>query len=249
MVKQRANGMTLLELMIALGLAAMLSVGLVQIASAAASSTRLQRNQAQIQENARLAITMISRYVREAGFNPRPWDVNLPEMGWDGGSIESASINSDRLVVRSWSDRNCFDNRNPKTDPEGLPAFYIRVSSFELNSSHGLTWECRYGPSLTELVTQVRRQGLVQNVDSFQALFGEDTNQDHVVDRWVKAGHWNQATGISGVRLGLLLSSEDRVSEPVKYTFPVLDATARSRADGKLRRVFEFAAAIRSKTG
>ena len=57
-MKQRANGMTLLELMIALGLAAMLSVGLVQIASAAASSTRLQRNQAQIQELYGMIVTL-----------------------------------------------------------------------------------------------------------------------------------------------------------------------------------------------
>ncbi|MFC1688233.1 PilW family protein [Pseudomonadota bacterium] len=242
-------GMTLLELMIALGLAGLLILGVVQIASAAASSTRLQRNQAQMQENARLAMTLISRHVREAGYDPRPWDGISQELGLIEGSADSTQGNSDRLVVRSWSDLNCFDNRNPELDPNGNPAFFIRESFFDLNSSHGLTWECRYGPSPAELVTQVRRQGIVQNVDSFQVLLAEDLDQDSIIDGWTRAGYWNDESRILGVRVGLLLSSEDPLSASEISTFKVLDALLQPRADGRLRRVFDFAVAIRGTTG
>jgi len=247
--RRRLAGMSLLELMIALTLSALLLLGLVQIASAAALSTRLQRNQAQLQENARLAISVITRFVREAGFSPQPWDpanvlTALPE-----GNADSLAGGSDRLVVRSRSDLNCFDNRNPDLDAFGQPAFYIREAVFDLNSGHGLTWQCRYGPSETEMVTQIRRQGLVENVESFQVLYGEDSDQDRVIDRWVKAGQWNASEQVMGMQFGLLLASEDKVAEKISRQFEILEAVLETKADGRLRRVFAFAAAVRSRTG
>ena len=242
-------GMSLLELMIALALSALLLLGLVQIASAAAASTRLQRNQAHLQENARLAITVISRYVREAGYNPEPWDPGRELSVLPDGNADSVTGKSDRLAVKSWSDLNCFDNRNAVLNALGQPAFFIRDVTFDLNSSRGLTWQCRYGPSEAEMVTQIRRQGLVQNVDSFQVLYGEDSDDDGLVDRWVKAGQWETPGRILGMRFGLLLSSEDKVAEKENHQFMVLDTALKKQADGRLRRVFEFAAAIRSRTG
>lgn len=246
---QRVAGMTLLELMIALTLTALLLLGLIQIVSAASSSTRLQRNQAQLQENARLAMTRISRFVREAGFNPEPWDEIRPALGLLGDSMDNVSGASDRLAVQSWSDVNCFDNRNPELDSHGNPAFFIRESVFDLNSSRGLTWECLYGPSLAEMVKQVRREGFIQNVDSFQVLYGEDSDRDSVIDKWVKAGQWLSSGHVLGIRFALLLASGDRVTEKTLGTFEVLDSTLVKQPDGFLRRVFRFAAAIRSKTG
>ena len=245
----RASGLTLIELLIALTLSGMLILGLVQIASAAASSTRLQRNQAQMQENARLAISIITRYVREAGFNPEPWNDALPYTGLTADSVDAISGDSDRLVVSGWSDLNCFDNRNPELDAGGKPAFFIREAAFDLNSSRGLTWQCRYGPSLAEMVTQIRRQGLVQDVDAFQVLYGEDSEGDNTIDLWVKAGQWGATERVLGVRLGLLLTSKDLVAERNSRRFQVLDERISKAGDGRLRRVIQFAAAFRSKTG
>jgi type IV pilus assembly protein PilW len=241
--------MSLLELLISLALSALLLLGLVQIASAAASSTRLQRNQAQLQENARLAITVITRFVREAGYSPEPWNPVRRLAGLTRDSADSLPGGGDRLAVRSWSDLNCFDNRNPELDALGQPAFYIREAMFDLNSGNGLTWQCRFGPSEADMVTQIRRQGFVQNVESFQVLFGEDTDGDTVIDRWVQAGGWETPDRVLGMRFGLLLASEDKVTEKDNREFRVLDTTFKKKADGRLRRVFEFAAAIRSRTG
>lgn len=245
----QSTGMSLLELMISLTLSALLLLGLVQIASAAASSTRLQRNQAQLQENARLAITVITRFVRETGFSPEPWNPGHQLSGLADGNADSVTAGSDRLALRSWSDLNCFDNRNPELDDSGQPAFYIREAQFDLNSGNGLTWQCRYGPSEPGMVTQIRRQGFVQNVESFQILFGEDTDGDGAIDRWVQAGQWETTNQLLGMRFGLLLASEDKVAEQHIFGFQVLDKALKKQADGRLRRVFEFAAAIRSRTG
>ena len=148
----------------------------------------------------------------------------------------------------SWSDRNCFDNRNPELNPQGQPAFYIRKVVFDLNASKGLTWECRYGPSEAELVAQIRRQGLIENVESFQALFGEDDNEDGLIEQWVTADQRKESGRILGMKIGLLLSSADKVAEKENRTYQVLDTELKKQADGRLRRVFEFAIAIRSRT-
>ena len=104
-------------------------------------------------------------------------------------------------------------------------------------------------PSLTEFTTQVRRQGFIQGVEFFQVLYGQDSDGDGSIDTWVKAGQWSDPQQILGVRFGLLLSSEDAVTEAVSKTYAVLDSTASKSADGKLRRVVVFAAAIKARTG
>lgn len=243
------NGMTLIELVITMALSALLILGLVKIASAASFSTQLQRNQAQLQENARLAIRTLSRVIRQTGFNPRPWSTSFPPQGLSGASQDHVSSAGDRLVIRSWSDLNCFSNRNPETDSSGSPLYYIKESAFDLNSTKGLTRQCRYGPSQAELVTQVRRQGLIQGVESFQLQFGDDSDQDGAVDTWVKAGHWSDPDNVMAIRVGLLLSGEDRVVETKADTRAILDSMVHSVADGKLRRTIQFTTAFRGRTG
>ena len=247
--RQRDSGMTLLELVITMALSALLVLGLIQIASAASSSTRLQRNQAQIQEHARLAANTLTDAIGQTGFTPEPWSERYAPMGLTENSLDDVSTSSDRLAVRSWSDLNCFNNLNPDLDAFGNPLFYIREFVFDLNSDNGLTQQCRYGPSLTELTTQVRRQGFIQGVESFQTLYGQDSDGDGSIEDWVKAGEWSDPQHILGVRFGLLLSSQDAVTEAVPKDYDVLDSTASKGADGKLRRVVVFTAAIKGRTG
>ena len=247
--RQGDTGMTLLELVIMMALSAFLILGLIQIASAASSSTRLQRNQARIQEHARFAAHTLTGAIRQTGYSPEPWNEVYTPMGLAENSLDNVSVSSDRLAVRSWSDLNCFNNLNPDLDSSGNPLFYIKEFVFDLNSDNGLTQQCRYGPSLTEFTTQVRRQGFIQGVEFFQVLYGQDSDLDGSIDAWVKAGQWSDPQQILGVRFGLLLSSEDAVTEAVSKTYAVLDSTASKRADGKLRRVVVFTAAIKGRTG
>ncbi len=243
------TGMTLLELVIALTLTAFLVLGLVQIAAAASASTQLQRNQALIQENARAVFIAMTRAIRRAGFNPQPWHMLSPSLGIAELSIDDVSSKGDRISVRDWSDHNCFDNQNPDRDALGKPRFYIRESTFDVNNAGSLTHQCRYGPSLHELTTQIRRQGFINNIEMIQALYGLDADLDGDIEAWVKAGQWDEPQQVIGMRLGLLLSSEEAVMEPVSESYKVLDATVTRPADGKLRRVMEFATAMRSKAG
>jgi type IV pilus assembly protein PilW len=243
---RRNCGITLIELLVALLLTAFLLLGLVQLVTAAGTAMRLQDNQAQLQDQARFAMHLLADAVGQAAYSPEPWNPDFEIEGIAAQTMDSVSANSDRLVVRSWSDLNCFDNRNPDTQ-SGKPRFYIRESTFELNGSGNLARGCRYGPSLAELVTQVRRQGIVPGVESFQLLFGDDQDQDGNVDRWVRAGHWSNERRVLGVRAGLLLAGPGAVVETGTRVHDILDVRISSRADGKLRQAIELTLALRSR--
>lgn len=246
---QSQIGFTLVELLLVVLLSSILITGMVQIVSAASSSFRLQDNQAEVMENARHAIATIGRSIRQAGFSPEPWNPTFHQDSLMPESLDHVSSRSDRLVLRSWSDTNCFDHQNPVAGENGEPAFYIRESLFDLNSSSDLAHTCRYGPTESELITQINHQGFVRHIDSFQTLYGEDSDEDGQIDLWVKGGLWTSAEHVLAVRVGLLLHSSDPVLESSKSTFSVLDHEFTSRADGRLRELFVFTTAIKGHGG
>lgn len=246
--RARDAGFTLLELLIAMALTSLLILGLVHIVSATSTAAALQRNNAQLQDHARFAIDILSRAIREAGYRPEPWNTSLALEALGDQTADGVSFASDRLVLRAWSDLNCFGNRNSDRDSQGEPRFYLRESVFDLTGNRSLARLCRYGPSAADLTTQVPRQGWVPDVESFQLLYGEDVDSDGSIEQWVKAGQWEDPAGVLGVRVGLLLVSAEAVVEPGPERHEVLDAVYGSPADGRLRRVFELAIAIRSRT-
>jgi hypothetical protein len=160
----------------------LLVLGLVQMASAASSASLLQRNQAQILDRARFAIGILGRAVRPAGYHPEPWNSAYATEALGTGNLDGATASGDRLELRMWSDRNCFDNRNPDRDAVGRPRFYLRESRFDLTADGSLTHTCRYGPTLDSLTTQIPRQGLLPGVEAFQVLYGDDSNGDGNID-------------------------------------------------------------------
>ena len=243
------KGLSLAELLLAALISAFLLIGLVQIVTAARGSFRLQENEAEVQENGRYAVATLSALIRQAGFSPEPWNESFDSPSLLAETRDRVSSRSDRLAIRFWSDLNCFDNRNPVEDGAGEPVFYIRESVFDLNDRRDLTHTCRYGPTASELVTQIRREGFIRNVESFQAIYGEDSDNDGNIDRWVRGGEWLAEAQVLGIRLGLLLGSTEVVTEQATQNFSILDLEYSSPADGKLHRLFEFTSAIRGRNG
>jgi len=238
------RGMSLVELLVAMLIGAILLTGLVQIAAGARSSFRLQEALAEVQESGRFAIDTLGGILRQSAFAPEPW-AESPALGLTPETGDDISRHGDRLVVRTWSERNCFGTLNAATGSAGLPEFYIRETVVEVNNTGSLIQSCRYGPAGRPAVTQLKRQGLVQNVDDFEVLYAEDLNGDGTPDRWVPAGLWQNERQVVGLQLAILLSSRESVAEPVVQLHNVLDKVVRSPADGKLRREFTYVQALR----
>ena len=241
------QGLSMVELLVAMLLALLLLVGLVQIAVAARSSFRLQESVAELQERGRFAADSLGNILRQSTFTPRPWQVPAAAAGLLDNTQDTIRTHGDRLAFRTWSDRNCFGNANPVRDASGLPAFYMKEHVLELNGSANLAHTCRYGPDPGNYITQIQRQGLVQGVEAFQALYAEDSNGDGEADRWVRGAEWQNEPRVLGVQLALLLSSSEPVVEPREQTFTVLVDTVVSAADGKLRRLLTLAHAFRGR--
>ncbi len=66
-LKRKQNGLSLIELMIALGLSMVLTLGVIQIFMSSKQTSRVQNSLARLQENARFALDLLAHDVRMAG--------------------------------------------------------------------------------------------------------------------------------------------------------------------------------------
>ncbi len=235
-----AQGMSLVELLLAVTLSSILTLTLVQLASAARASFRLQESLAELQETSRIFADLLAVHVSDSGFHPQPWLHEATPVGLMPDSRDAISPNSDRVVFRSWSNRNCFGSLNPEREGSGLAAYHLRESIVEL-SNGSLVLSCRYGPADDAMTTQVNRQGVIPQVEAFQALYASDEDGDGEIDQWVRAEEWQDLAGILAVRLGILSSSRESVARPESRLWQVLDFSYQAPPDGRLRRVASYA--------
>lgn len=240
------RGFSLVEFMVAGLIGVMLLTGLVQVAAGARGSFVLQEGIAEVQESARFAHDSVAVVLRQSGFLPQPWEPP-PGDALTAANADAATAHGDRVALRSWSDRNCFDAVNPDRDAAGKPAFYLRESVLDLTAAGNLALTCRYGPDEDALVTQIPRQGLLPGIEAFQALYAEDADGDGRADRWVRAGGWSDPARIVGIEVGLLVASREPAAAPESRTFNVLDHVVTAPADGRLRRVVAVAHAFRGR--
>jgi type IV pilus assembly protein PilW len=233
-----SNGISLLELMIALAISSLLSLTMIHMASATRSSFRLQESLAELQENGRYFADLTAYQLSDSAYHPQPWLHDSTPIGLMADSADTGS-NSDKLVSRSWSERNCFGTPNPAMDGAGQRRFYLKESTFELNSS-SLALTCRYGPDATDLTTQINRQGAIADVEVFQALYAVDLDGDELVDDWIRAGEWRDPSQVHAVRLGILSRSRESHGSLSPTSFRILDFDYTAPADGRLRREISY---------
>ena len=225
----------------------LLLTGLVQVAAGTRSSFVLQEAIAEVQESARFALDSVGGILRQSGFVPEPWVVPVDTVGPAAEAEDGVTAHGDRLALRTWSDRNCFDVVNATQDSYGRPAFFLKVSILEVSASANLVLTCRYGPGENQLVTQIQRQGLIPRVEAFQALYAEDSDGDGRADRWVRAGAWSDPAAVVGLQVALLIASREAPDEGISRTFNVLDHVFLAPPDGRLRRLVVLSHAFRGK--
>ena len=243
------RGMSLLELLVAMLIGAILLIGLVQIVAGARSSFRLQEGLAELQESGRFAIDSLGNVLRQSAFAPEPWSDAADPVGFTPETTDALSSKGDRLAIRTWSEHNCFGAANTATDASGHPRFYLMESILTLSSSGNLAYTCRYGPTAKQFVTQILSQGLLENLEALQALYAEDLDNDGQADRWVKGGQWLDQARVLGLQIAVLVRSDQIVTEGTSRSYTLLDKVINAPADGRLRRVFTYSQAFRGRSG
>ncbi len=240
-------GFTLTEMLVASLISAFLMLGLVQMAAATGRGLRLIESLSETQQGGRFAVTRMREELMAAGYHPAPWEAHGSLTGLSENSVDGGGAGSDELVVRQWSDRNCYGNFNPILGDDGHPAFFVRESAFERSASGNLAHTCHYGPEDGPMVQQVKREGLVRKVESFQVLYAEDTDGDRRADRRVRARNWASLGNVLGVELGLLLATEESLGGAEPLPFSILDQVVTPPPDGRLRRVWKTTIPFGSK--
>jgi type IV pilus assembly protein PilW len=244
---QHTSGFTLLELLIAVFLSTLLTTAVLQLISASTSAYRLQLNQSQIQESSHFARDVLVSHVGQAGFQAEPWN-DLPKLSAvTSDAIENFSSNGDQIGLQRWSRQNCYGNDNTVLDGNALPAFWLMQVVFQVTATHNLAMTCRYGADLLQLTTQINNFGLVEDVESMQVLYAEDSDDDGIPDNWVHAQQWQSEQQLRAVKIALLLASKQPLTQPTTQQFTLLDETIDVAGDGKLRRISSITTSIRGR--
>ncbi|WP_018717328.1 PilW family protein [Arhodomonas aquaeolei] len=240
----RERGLTLIELMIALVLGLMLSAGAVQLFIANKQSYRLQDALARVQENGRFAMQRLGRDVRMAGYHnpltaPTPDAFHTDATPSDSNTADGGSGASDRVaVVRMYPDETAADCLGTKAAGERVVNVY---------SVSGGSLVCRgMDPETGSWLESA--QPLIDGVDTFQAEYGIDSDDDGSVDSYEDAGGVTDWSQVITVRLALLLRTQQDNLRPANAdTYNVLGETVSPGSDGRLRSIFENTIVLRNR--
>jgi len=275
MTNIKDKGFTLIELMVAMTLGLLILLVMTQLFAGSKQTYRVQDSLTRVQEDGRLAMYFVSREIRKAGYRTPVW--NEPVSGYHpvtAASIDGANSGNDTLQIMYEDNVSCVGVLNNAIDPETIEprALYKRLT-FAVNNGGNLVWTCEYGASPGALATEISQQSIIDGVESFQVLYGVDTDfpPDFSVNSWATAGEISPENSVclqssylceaesllntmqNGVpvvvKIGLLVASpEDAETEDLETAFNVLDVQVTPAADRKLRKQFTSTVTIRNLT-
>ncbi|BCX88540.1 type IV pilus assembly protein PilW [Methylomarinovum tepidoasis] len=249
----KQDGVSLVEIMVALVAGLILTAGGIQIYAANKQTYRVADASARIQENARFAMEILGRQLRMAGYRQ---DVTqstteaFPVL--DGGTLNAAFSTAGQII--SGTD-GAIDNITIRYLGNDDGTIQTCAGS---TASSGQIINQRFFISDTVLkcgseifqqdgaqVVGYNAQPLLQGVENIQITYGIDNNGDGTADRYdrsTRVADWNQ---VVSVRISLLLQSEDNITTaPQPYTFKGATVTP---ADRRLRRVFTTTVGLRNR--
>lgn len=87
---------------------------------------------------------------------------------------------------------------------------------------------------------------LLEDIEDFQILYGEDTDADGTANYYVPANSVVDVADVISIRISVLVASRDDnlASQPLAYTF---NGTTTTPTDRRLRRVFTSTLAVRNR--
>jgi type IV pilus assembly protein PilW len=277
-ISVKIRAFTLVEVMVAMALGIILLGLIVSIFMAVRSGSLLQNGLASLQEQGRIAINLVSQEVRKTGFRKPVW-VD-PLNGYHpitSNSVNGASGANDTLQIMYLDAVSCLNVLNVNLDPDILEpkALYKRIT-FSVDATNPklpLQWSCEYGDSPNALSYEITDQPIIDGVESFQILYGVDTDLpiDFSVNNWATADEFNPETsiclqslsmcmseGLSGsitsgvpvsLQIGLLLRSPDGVAGNIdSQTFNVLDVSVSAANDTLIRKLYTTTITLRNLT-
>ena len=270
---RQQQGLTLIEIMVALLIGAFLLAGVIQIFIVNKQTYRVQENLSRMQENGRFAIDYLSRYIRLAGYianDPRIYN-DIPSSSNVSSIIENTFANpnyqikgdnntglnnSDNITIRFKSDP---DDYNPMTDCLGnkVAKNAIATNQFflELNNNQPTLYcDPQHSAGKDPVMDPAKddpKQPVIDGVENMQIRYCEEQSSDNL--RCVTANNITKWNNIRSVKISLLVrSTDDRLtSQPQSYPWDANgdgkdDDPPPTPTDKYLRRVFTTTISLRN---
>jgi type IV pilus assembly protein PilW len=263
-------GLTLVELMVAMAISLLLLAGVIQIFLSSRQSYQMQDGLSRLQENGRFAIDVLTSNLRHAGFKRNAWSPDDQAFRVDAATYGPANVSfstagqivagtdnngnngdtvlngSDTISFRFQGSANApaqtalRDCLNARPDPGEVTVntLYVRSQDQELH--------CRSEDGGGD------DQPLLDGIEGMQILYGVDTDDDSIANRYSTAATVNansEWTDIVTVRIALLLSTVAAVAnETDTATYTLLNSAAVGPFNDRLRRhVFTTTVALRNR--
>jgi len=176
------QGLTLMELMISLTLALIIAAAMIALFVNSKQSFRISENMSRLQENARFAVTFLSRDFRMADY--RQCITNNRLANAISGQNDSGLNNSDTVTIL-WQTNDCGAASTVQTT----------VYSIQ-NGASG-------NPALFRSIDGTSQE-LVEGIDDLQILYGEDIDGDNVPNYYVDADSVTDMEQAIAVRITLI---------------------------------------------
>jgi len=294
------RGVTLVELLVSLVLASLITLAATALYSVTLSSYRTVDAGQEIQENGRFALEVIGQAARLAGYqnytqrdgdgddNSRRFLVSsFPTVrGFNNSTIKSSTVNdgdgasnnggynnSDTLAFRFHGSSLLSDTTRPDgsmIDCQGVAQNYpanaddVALSLFwvDKDSTGEPALQCfSRGSPIAATLTR-NTQPILKGVETFQVMYGLDTNGDSVPRQWVSGQSVTNWQQVVAVRVGLVIRGDVGSSQGQSATatennlYPLgKEFTGNSTEagliftapnDGRLRRVFNATFKLRN---
>lgn len=219
-------GFTIIEMMIALILGLIVVSAVVNMYIGSTRSATYTRGLQTMQENGRYGVSVLQRGFRLAGYSPD--DVLI-----DPINIAESSGDSVTVVMRRSYDCNGNDTASAAT-----PGFAENTYAFD--SAQGII-TCEGNTTAAVPMT------IVEGVDGFRVLYGLDTDDDSVPERYVSYSSDIPVRQIVGLRFAMLVNSGIQIRNRVSNeSFVVLDDVVPTD-DRFARNVFSSTVLLRNR--
>ncbi|MEE4175341.1 MAG: PilW family protein [Xanthomonadales bacterium] len=242
-MNRRFRGFTLVEVMLALTLGAIVLGSLIVVTQGVTGALR--------QAQALDLLASTTRHVRAellavtSGAGARRDPVTQTALAAVAGSRSDPT--GDVLVLQALTPRNCFDNDNPVRGPEGLPAWWLQRNEYAVRDGWRLVRRCTYGPPGSHGIRQLNAATLVEGVEALRLRFGLDSDGDRRLDRWVSAASVGDESSVIGVRVGLLLATEQPVGARPQAPLELFGEAITVPTDGRARLAAMLTLPIRGR--
>ena len=221
------RGMTLIELMIALVLGLIVVAAVFNVYAGTSKSQRFTAGLQSLQENGRFGLSALRRGFRLAGFSENSYPHFEP--------FGPAAANDSTIVVRAERPFDCNGGDTSALTAE--PGVAVNTYAH----ADGVV-TCEGNASADGPVP------LVENVDAFRVLYGEDTDADGVPNRFVVRSNVGDVGDVVALRFALLVNSGDVPvrTRPRAETHAVLGVNVPF-ADRLLRETFVATVKLRNR--